>query len=405
MTGAAERKGCLLIMLLAAAAALAGPAHSRSDPTVTIGIGDKAEQLAARAPILGPYLAAIRAEVEGAQNAGREAAREMEKCRKQNAGLVARGRKARDCDEEFAFDPSEVHEPAMALRAALAYRDGKTAFDVPDVTVLRLKGADAVREIAADFGPMFRDVPDVMRHFEVLRTRAEIAAAAIDKSGLPRYRDQGSGPRRLANEIFSFPALRRDLEETQLTDELRTRCGGKSNYLLGAWASDGVYALLLLTGEQDSDVLGDKAGTDGGFRLRLVVADNALVGGRFRPVDSWDHALPLVPPMEWEGLSPVANPMVVVVRTDEEWSTLWKAIGKFSPCASFKGYFAVAVFLGVKPTIGYHVEWTTPPAETYNVVSYRVKENPAFGRGAFQPYAVRRFPYAGGQIRVEATQK
>ena len=405
------KRNSVLALLLLSAFAQPRTAQSSREPTITIGIGDEPDLLSARSPVLGPYLAAIRAEIEDAEALGREFDQEIADCKRQNAGLVARGLKARDCDEELApIDPIRIDEPAVALTAAFVYRDPKTTFQAPGITMLRLRyglglpGSEVVREITIDLGPTFGDEPDVVRGFEGVRSKAEKLAAAIDGSGLPRYRDHGQGVRRLANEIFPLSALKRHLEEAQLTEALRLRCGGSGPYLLGAWADDRIYALLMLAAQEDGKVLGANARTDRGLRLRLVVADNALVGGTFRPVDNWDHALPLVPPMEWSGVSPVAEPMVMVVRSEEEWNRLWQMIGKPAPCVSFRDSFAVAVFLGPKPTIGYSVEWTTPPAETYSVVSYRIKESRAASKGTFQIYGVRRFPYAGGEIKVELSR-
>ncbi len=416
----------LLAALLAGACILARPAYSRSDPTVTIGIGDRAEELPKRMPFLASYLAAIKAEVEGTKSAADEIEQEMEKCKKESAALIARGLKGRDCDEEFAFDPPEVHEPATAIQATLAYRDKRVSFDVPGVTLLRLrqrgsgsKGEELISEISADFGPTFPDVAGLLRRFGEFQVSAARVALAVDRSGLPRYPDHPNVPgsrRSLDKDIFTLSSLKRDLEETQFTDELRSRHGGRYHYLLGAWAGDEVYALLAVTGEQDGDVLGKKPGTDRGFRLRVIIGDNALVGGRFRPVDSWDHYFPLdfsrLPKADaqtetqWNGhFCSETEPKVIVARTDEDWRGIWQKLadrGSSPPNADFKSHFAVAVFLGTKPTVGYSIEWTTPPAQAYNVVSYRVRDpkGPAM-RVPTQPYAIRVFPYSGGEIKVE----
>ena len=371
------------------AAVLLAPALSLGEPTVTIGIGDNAEDLSRHAPALSPYLAAIRKQNEEDERFWRKAQRDYERCKKQ---------KRRNCEEFDPIDPPMAYEPATVLTGSLSYRDGKTAFEVADMTALRLrqrgsgpKGERLISEIAVDFGPAFRDVPDLVRRFGDLGARAEAAAAAIGKSGLARHQDEPQ-PRNvtLKTRIHSLDEVRRDLEE----------CGRAYDYLLGAWADDRVYAVLALTGKQDGDVMGAE-GKDLGWRLQVIVGDNSLVGGRFRSVDSHVRSFHWAPPMEWAGFAPfAAKPGVYVIRAQEDWTRLWKSLGEYTPCAGFKDTFAVAIFLGEKPTIGFHVEWTTPPAQVYDVVSFRVKENPAHGQGRFYPYAVRRFPHAGGEIRV-----
>ena len=186
------KRNSFLALLLLSAFAQPRTAQSSREPTITIGIGDKADLLSARSPVLGPYLAAIRAEIEDAEALGRGFDQEIAECKQQNAGLVARGLKARVCDEELApIDPIEIHEPAVALTAAFVYRDPKTTFETPGITMLRLRygpglqGSDVVREIAIDLGPPFGEEPDVVRGFEGVRSKAEKLAGEIDGSGLP----------------------------------------------------------------------------------------------------------------------------------------------------------------------------------------------------------------------------
>jgi hypothetical protein len=393
-TGEIATRMVPLLATVLLATVLLAPALSLGQPTVAIGIGDDVEGLPKRVPVLSPYLAAIRKRDKEDESFWRKAQQDYERCKKQ---------KRRDCEE---IDSPMAYEPATVLTGSLSYRDGKTAFEVADMTALRLrqrgsgpKGEPLISEIAVDFGPVFRDVSDLVRRFGDLGARAEAAAAAISKSGLPRYQDQPHDVT-LKTRIHSLEEIRRNLEETQMTEQLRRRCGGNYDYLLGAWADDRVFALLVLTGEQGGDVMGAE-GKDLGWRLQVIVAQNSLLGGRFRPVESHVRSFHWAPPMEWAGFAPfAAKPGVYVIRAQEDWARLWKSLGQYAPCVGFKDTFVVAIFLGEKPTVGFHVEWTTPPAQAYDVVSFRVKENPAHGRGTFYPYAVRRFPHAGGEIRV-----
>jgi len=107
-------------------------------------------------------------------------------------------------------------------------------------------------------------------------------------------------------------------------------------------------------------------------------------------------------PMEWTGsFSPFENPEHVVVKTDAEWSALWKKIGKPAPAADFKRYFAVAVFMGTKPTGGYSLVWEPAPG----VIRYRVKKPSGMAIEALtQPYAIKLFEKSGTNeemIKVE----
>jgi len=378
---------------------LLAPALSLGEPTVTIGIGDNAKDLSRRVPALSPYFAAIQKQYEEDERLWRQAEQDYERCKKQ---------KRSSCEDFGELDSPLNDFPATALAGSLSYRDGKTAFEVADMSALRLqlrgsgpKGERLISEIAVDFGPAFRDQSDLLSRFAGLVARAEAAAAAIGKSELVRHQDKPQPHDvTLKTRIHSLEEVRRDLEETQMTAELRSRCGGRFDYLLGAWADDRIFALLTLTDRQHGDVMGAE-GKHLGWRLRVIVGDNSLIGDRFRPIDNHVRSFHWAPPMEWEGFAPfAAKPGVYVIRTEEDWARLWKSLGRYAPCAGFKDSFAVAVFLGEKPTIGFHVEWTTPSAQAYDVVSFRVTENPAHGRGTFYPYAVRRFPHAGGEIRV-----
>lgn len=102
-------------------------------------------------------------------------------------------------------------------------------------------------------------------------------------------------------------------------------------------------------------------------------------------------------PAEWKGQScAVSSPKAVVVERPEEWERLWrKSVGGEPPEADLAKHFAVAVFVGMKNTGGYSVEFLEPRIEAGRaVIPYRVKKP---GKGAFviqaftSPYAVKLF--------------
>lgn len=104
--------------------------------------------------------------------------------------------------------------------------------------------------------------------------------------------------------------------------------------------------------------------------------------------------------MEWKGaFCAIDAPTQIVVKTDEEWQALWKKLDKPAPAADFKKFFAVAVFLGTEPTGGYGVSWQAKGA----AVSYKIKKPEGMAIQALtQPYAVKLFPRAKGEIKVVA---
>jgi hypothetical protein len=127
------------------------------------------------------------------------------------------------------------------------------------------------------------------------------------------------------------------------------------------------------------------------------------------------------PTMEWNGsFSPVDKPEQAVIRAEDEWKALWAKIGKPAPAADFKNYFAVAIFLGTKPTGGYSVAWgepkvvvmTTGPVEAPKLenisLSYKVKKPSGMAIEALtQPYAIKLFKKSKAgddvEVKVEAS--
>lgn len=101
--------------------------------------------------------------------------------------------------------------------------------------------------------------------------------------------------------------------------------------------------------------------------------------------------------MEWKGSSSgISSPYSEVVADPAAWQALWKkAFGKDAPETDFNGRYAVAVFLGAKPTGGYSVDFFAPISKDGKTqVPYRVNRP---GKGSFvtqaftSPWAIRLF--------------
>ncbi len=110
--------------------------------------------------------------------------------------------------------------------------------------------------------------------------------------------------------------------------------------------------------------------------------------------------------MHWNGQHcGVQSPEHRVIQTADDWQALWKDLGKAAPSADFSKQFAVAVFVGPKPTGGYKIEWSEPKKEGARlVVRFEVKAPTGMVTQAFtQPWDVRLFPRPAeaGEIVVE----
>lgn len=113
--------------------------------------------------------------------------------------------------------------------------------------------------------------------------------------------------------------------------------------------------------------------------------------------------------MNWNGpFSSVSEPAVRIVKTDDEWQSLWRDIGAAeAPVADLQTYIGVAVFLGQRNTGGYSVKLLDSIVENGKVV---VRYSESVPRGiTFQaltyPYAVRLYPKTGADVTVEAEKK
>lgn len=109
--------------------------------------------------------------------------------------------------------------------------------------------------------------------------------------------------------------------------------------------------------------------------------------------------------MHWTGaFCGVEEPSHRLVETRAQWKALWKALGKAAPEADLEAHFAVAVFLGARPTGGFSVRFEEPRRSGKRlVVAYRVVPPSGMAFQALtQPYAVRLFPRSPGPVSVEA---
>lgn len=77
----------------------------------------------------------------------------------------------------------------------------------------------------------------------------------------------------------------------------------------------------------------------------------------------------------WQGgQCGMSKPAVRTISSDADWSALWReAFRQEAPKVDFGKYFAVAVFLGARPTGGFSVEFPPPLRdEGVIVIPYRV---------------------------------
>lgn len=109
-------------------------------------------------------------------------------------------------------------------------------------------------------------------------------------------------------------------------------------------------------------------------------------------------------PMEWKGQNGGPIDAGTEVAADASaWTRLWLTVGQDAPTLDFKKYFAVAVFVGERPTGGYTVEFLEPvPKGMDLIVRYRIKEPTGFSTQAIaQPWKVRAFARVKGKVFVE----
>ena len=113
--------------------------------------------------------------------------------------------------------------------------------------------------------------------------------------------------------------------------------------------------------------------------------------------------------------SNVEDPRLVVVRSSNEWATLWRAHApdRPPPSVDFSRDMIVGVFLGSRPTAGYQVEIVgarldqETKAQGTLVVQYRVTAPPAGAVTAAvltMPYHLVAVAARGGEVKFEKLQ-
>ena len=112
----------------------------------------------------------------------------------------------------------------------------------------------------------------------------------------------------------------------------------------------------------------------------------------------------LTPVARWQGsFSSVTKPEEEIVTDAGAWAALWRKIGQAAPNVDMSRSFAVAVFLGTRPTGGYGVVFLPPSIEQGEIViAYREKKPSGMTFEALtQPYAVQLYPKTGLPVRLE----
>jgi hypothetical protein len=108
----------------------------------------------------------------------------------------------------------------------------------------------------------------------------------------------------------------------------------------------------------------------------------------------------------WNGNScKEAAASVRVIETPDQWHELWgRSIGSTPPPADFQKQFAVAVFLGAKPTGGFTVELLGLEDRANETVVRYCVNGPPNGRAVVQaftqPYAIRLYKKTGLKVSV-----
>lgn len=99
----------------------------------------------------------------------------------------------------------------------------------------------------------------------------------------------------------------------------------------------------------------------------------------------------------------VDEPSTRVIRTQEEWLSLWRDIGTDPPQDAFSDNTAVAVFLGQKPTGGYGVTLSEPhpAADGSLIIEYKMTTPSGFAiQMLTQPYAVKVFEKTAAELII-----
>ena len=101
---------------------------------------------------------------------------------------------------------------------------------------------------------------------------------------------------------------------------------------------------------------------------------------------------------QWNGSSSRgSNPSIHLVFKAADWNRLWKdSLAQEAPSVDFTHYFAAAVFLGLKKTGGYGVDFLEPETQKDRLIlRYRVRapaKNKMVTQAFTKPYAIRLYP-------------
>jgi len=112
-------------------------------------------------------------------------------------------------------------------------------------------------------------------------------------------------------------------------------------------------------------------------------------------------------PSSWKGQHSAAREAAAfTAENEQDWRKLWKEyLSQEAPPLDFAKYFAVAVFVGMRPTGGYGVEFLPPVCDGKAVtVPYRVKGpgKSSFVTQAFTAaYAIQAYRKTGLPVKVE----
>ena len=124
--------------------------------------------------------------------------------------------------------------------------------------------------------------------------------------------------------------------------------------------------------------------------------------------------LQATPPVRTVGkgaTSAIEAPGQKVVRSDAEWSALWKVHGGAGqpPAVDFGREMVVAVFLGTRPTSGYSVEIVRAVGNAAVLIVDYVETSPARGTVSAQvltaPYHLAAIPKHDGEVRFRRVEK
>ena len=117
-----------------------------------------------------------------------------------------------------------------------------------------------------------------------------------------------------------------------------------------------------------------------------------------------------VTPHAWSGAyCAVTAPSAQIIEDERSWAELWKqSLNKEAPAVDFGKFVAAAVFVGVRNTGGYGVEFLPPVADGGSaLIGYRVRSPGASSfviQSFTQPYAIRLYRKPGTRIRLEESR-